>query len=353
MLGVDSALNGGYFIRMVPRQIQELRSALCPRCGTANDVAVPKCHQCGEALHASALRRTEASNDSVPDALVDDAAGGLPAGSSAQALPSEIPLASPPDAAEVTEVLAGFAIRFEPDPGAPDRDRYTVKIARASAETASTETLVAADAAHAAFESITADLRAQFALSGTFAPDNSEPDRFSRAAMLDAMRTSMSSRAGMIAGAMFVAGLAAVAYLIFDQRPAVELSRLAVTDGMPRVVDARPGQEILLAPSQSRSVEAALTQAAAVLNRTAPSSPAGASPGPTLLQPQPARKAKPMPTPSLANAPGQTSLQRAGAVAPPKLAGVSTQAPSSRFGPCTAGVAALGLCTLESASGGN
>jgi hypothetical protein len=370
---------------MVPRQIQELRNALCPRCGLANDVAVTKCHQCGETLHASAHQRTEASNDSVPDAMFDEAVDGSPLDSSLHApamisedpsaSPSEDPiaspedpLASPPDAPQGVQVPAGFTISFEPDPGAPNRDRYTVKIARSTAEPVTAATLVAADSAHAAFESFTAELRAQFDPNGASSWASPTPDRFSRVAMLDAIRASMSSRGAMVAGAMFVAGLAAVAYLMLQQRPAVDLSRLVIPGGTSQAVDAGIARDPPSAPVRLTPVEAAVTTAAPALNRAESSSPADAGLRPTPLPvpetaskradpaaaaPRPARTVKPPPAPSLANAPVQPSLQRDAAVVPPKPAGASTQAPPSRFGPCTAGVAALGLCTLESASGGN
>jgi len=385
---------------MVPRQIQELRNALCPRCGSANDVAVTKCHQCGEALHASAHRRTEASNDSVPDAMFDEAVDGSSADSSHHAPPfgdpptsvsedppasfsedplasfsedplasfSEDPLASLSDAPHEVQGPAGFTISFEPDPGAPNRDRYTVKIARASTEPVSASTLVAADSVHAAFETFTAELRSQFSPNGAFVPASPAPDRFSRAAMLDAMRASISSRGAMVAGAIFVAGLAAVTYLMLQQRSAVDLSRFVIPGSTSQAVDARIARDPPSTPVRLAPVDVAATPAAPALSRA--EAPAGAGPGstpPTLreisskradpptaapLAPQAARKAKPLPAPSMASVPVQP-LQREAAAAPPRPSGVGTQAPPSRFGPCTAGVAALGLCTLESASGGN
>jgi hypothetical protein len=358
---------------MVPRQIQELRNALCPRCGTANDVAVMKCHQCGEALPASAHLRTEASNDSVPDAMFDEAVDGSLADPSFAAPPDENPIASPedslvsrpdaspPDAPQRVQVPAGFTISFEPDPSAPDRDRYTVKIARSTEEPVTAATLVAADSAHAAFESFTAELRSQFSTNGAFVPASPAPERFSRAAMLEALRTSMSSRGAMVAGAVFVAGLAAVAYLLLNQRPSVDLSRFAIPTSTSQGVDLRGGRDTPLAPVRLAPVEAALAPAVPSLNQ-AESPAAAADSGPTrLLLPdpaarridpptvvapptQPVQKVKPPPAPSLAHSP---------VVVPPKPAGGSAQAPSSTFGPCTAGVAALGLCTLQSAAEGN
>ena len=51
---------------MLPTLIQDLRTALCPRCGASNDVSVANCHHCGCDLRLPPRHRREASNDSVP-----------------------------------------------------------------------------------------------------------------------------------------------------------------------------------------------------------------------------------------------------------------------------------------------